>query len=84
MRTIIITSLLAFVIGSNVNAADFKCEYKKGWDRPANENAIKLAKALKVKSCNSQKFQDYIKDNKHTLNKLKRNANGGSKDLKFN
>lgn len=68
----------------NTLGANFECEFKKGWDRPKNDNAVKLAKALKVKTCNSQKFQDYVKENGHTMTKLVRNSNGGVEDLKFN
>lgn len=68
----------------DVAAANFQCEFKKGWDRPKNDNAVKLAKALKVKTCNSEKFQEFVKKNGHTMSALKRNSNGGVDSLKFN
>lgn len=82
MKNLLIVTIA--LISFNSNAANFECKFTKGWDRPVNANAIKLAKALKVKSCNSAKFQDYVKDNKHTMTKLVRNSNGGVKSLKFN
>lgn len=78
---IVLTVLLSL---ASVRGAEFKCEFSKGWDRPANENAIKLAKALKVKTCNSEKFINYVKENKHTMNELKRTKGLSVKDLKFN
>lgn len=71
-------------IALNTKAANFDCKFTKGWDRPANDNAVKLAKALKVKTCNSEKFQEFVKDGGHTMSALKRNTNGGVKALKFN
>lgn len=82
MKNLLIVAIA--LISINSNAAKFECKYTKGWDRPANANAIKLAKALKVKTCNSAKFQDYVKDGKHTMSGLIRNSNGGAKSLKFN
>ena len=82
MKKLIVVAMA--VVSFNSMAANFECKYTKGWDRPANANAIKLAKALKVKTCNSEKFQDYVKANKHTMTKLVRNSNGGVKSLKFN
>jgi len=81
MKVIIVTMLS--IVAMNASAANFECKYSKGWDRPANENAVKLAKALKVKTCNSSKFQDFVKKGKHTMSALKRNSNGGVKALKF-
>ena len=77
-------TLTALILLANVNAAEFKCEFSKGWDRPANDNAKKLAKALKVKTCNSEKFIKFIKENGHSLNELKRSGKTKAKDLKFN
>lgn len=77
-------TLTALLLTINSNASNFECKFTKGWDRPVNANAIKLAKALKVKTCNSAKFQAYVKDNKHTTTPLVRNSNGGVKALKFN
>lgn len=82
MKVLIVITVALLMV--RLHAAEFKCEYRKGWDRPANENAKKLAAALKVKTCNSEKFVKYVKDNKHTMSELKRNSNGGVKDLKFN
>lgn len=78
--------LIAITVMTTINAlgANFECEFVKGWDRPKNDNAKKLAEALKVKTCNSSKFQDFVKKNGHTMSALKRNSNGGVKNLKFN
>lgn len=83
MKALLLTMTVILTVGS-ANAAKFECIYTKGWDRPANANAIKLAKALKVKTCNSEKFISYVKDNKHEMTPLKRNTNGKAQDLKFN
>lgn len=78
--------IMIVTVMTTINAlgANFECEFKKGWDRPKNENAKKLAKALKVKTCNSEKFQEFVKSKGHTMSKLVRNSNGGVEDLKFN
>ena len=72
------------LVSINSMGASFECKFSKGWDRPVNANAVKLAKALKVKTCNSSKFVEFVKEGKHTMSALKRNTNGGAKSLKFN
>ena len=79
-----IAIIVTVLLGMTAKGASFECKYSKGWDRPANANAIKLAKVLKVKSCNSAKFVKFVKEGKHTMSKLVRNSNGGVKDIKFN
>lgn len=82
MKNLIIITIA--LISMNVTASNFTCKFSKGWDRPANDNAVKLAAALKVKTCNSSKFVKFVKEGKHTMSALKRNSNGGVKALKFN
>ena len=75
---------ITLLIGLTAKGANFECKSVRGWDRPANDNAVKLAAALKVKTCNSAKFKKFVKDGGHKMSALKRNTNGGVKALKFN
>ena len=56
------TLSLIILLSTQVNAADIQCAKLKRFVRPVSKDAITLAKHLKVKTCNGQRFKVAVKE----------------------